>query len=712
MFSNIFFNKIFYQKIFKFRFKFYIKNLRLILKFTLKKFRATNYRILETILNKLSFILIEILFFVFSGFAFTVNTMANPDSLINSATQLQIVKENSFLLETGKTIDFFYLERSNFYSPIKLISFNTSSFLLETGLPSNFYDLSLYHSSQKKLSLLLNGIVLNEPLTNLFDLRDFRFDEVDSIVILSPLRAFLFSRNNDESGIYLIEKNRFSIKPFSRIKYMEAPYDNLFFDGIFNVSFSRNFNFDFGITKHNALGRFKNSEKDLWAGKLKFVYIFNEKLNFDLTYRYSKSLVRFNEGININNPNLLPNETITDILYDNQRAIVINDDAYHKWTFNIVNLNGNLELEEYTSKFNLYFNQSLREFRDNEHKQDSLKILQNHWSKIWGINLRQQFPLGFNQFEFNFNFEKIIIESPFYFSKVNENRSSISALYKLTLLKSLVPSFYIKANKLPNQPVLYSFGSDVQFRFTKLISMFIGYSQFKNLYSYDELYFNNFDLTGSYSNASIFWSKLILNHKIFNISIEGFLKTISNPSKQNNFYSSENSTIIRDYFPEKLKTYGTNLLLKFHVWKITSNINFTYSDQLNTFQQNQYHKIDQPRFLTRTEIFYRGNFFKESLDLLLGIRLVGFSSFSGKSFSPEKLIFVDTRAYGDSIINFSSVKIPANFTLDIFASGRVQDAANVYLSLENIFNRKFYLMPYYPVNDIQFRFGISWEFWD
>lgn len=667
---------------------------------------------METILNKLSLILIEILFFVFSGFAFTVNTMANPDSLINSATELQIVKENSFLLETGKTIDFFYLERSNFYSPINLISFNTSSFLLETGLPSNFYDLSLYHSSQKKLSLLLNGIVLNEPLTNLFDLRDFRFDEVDSIVILSPLRAFLFSRNNDESGIYLIEKNRFSIKPFSRIKYIEAPYDNLFFDGIFNVNFSRNFNFDFGITKHNALGRFKNSEKDLWAGKLKFVYIFNEKLNFDLTYRYSKSLVRFNEGINIKNPNLLPNETITDILYDNQRAIVINDDAYHKWTFNIVNLNGNLELEEYTSKFNLYFNQSLREFRDNEHKQDSLKILQNHWSKIWGINLRQQFPLGFNQFEFNFNFEKIIIESPFYFSKVNENRSSISALYKLTLLKSLVPSFYIKANKLPNQPVLYSFGSDVQFRFTKLISMFIGYSQFKNLYSYDELYFNNFDLTGSYSNASIFWSKLILNHKIFNISIEGFLKTISNPSKQNNFYSSENSTIIRDYFPEKLKTYGTNLLLKFHVWKITSNINFTYSDQLNIFQQNQYHKIDQPRFLTRTEIFYRGNFFKESLDLLLGIRLVGFSSFSGKSFSPEKLIFVDTRAYGDSIINFSSVKIPANFTLDIFASGRVQDAANVYLSLENIFNRKFYLMPYYPVNDIQFRFGISWEFWD
>lgn len=663
-------------------------------------------------MNKLSLILIEILFFVSIGFAFTVNTMAKPDSLINSATELQILKENSFLLETGKTIDFFYLERSNFYSPINLISFNTSSFLLETGLPSNFYDLSLYHSSQKKLSLLLNGIVLNEPLTNLFDLRDFRFDEVDSIVILSPLRAFLFSRNNDESGIYLIEKNRFSLKPFSRIKYIEAPYDNLFFDGIFNVNFSRNFNFDFGITKHNALGRFKNSEKDLWAGKLKFVYIFNDKLNFDLAYRYSKSLVRFNEGININNPNLLPNETITNILYDNQRAIVINDDAYHKWTFNIVNLNGNLELEKYTSKLNLYFNQSLREFRDNEHKQDSLKILQNHWSKIWGINLHQQIPLEFNQFEFNLNFEKIIIESPFYFSKINENRSSISALYKLTLLKSLVPSLYIKANKIPNQPVLYSFGSDVQFRFTKLISMFVGYSQFKNLYSYDELYFNNFDLTGSYSNASIFWSKLILNHKIFNISIEGFLKTISNPSKQNNFYSSENSTIIRDYFPEKLKTYGTNLLLKFHVWKITSNINFTYSDQLNIFQQNQYHKIDQPRFLTRTEIFYRGNFFKESLDLLFGIRLVGFSSFSGKSFSPEKLIFVDTRAYGDSIINFSSTKIPANFTLDMFASGRVQDAANVYLSLENIFNRKFYLMPYYPVNDIQFRFGISWEFWD
>ncbi len=104
--------------------------------------------------------------------------------------------------------------------------------------------------------------------------------------------------------------------------------------------------------------------------------------------------------------------------------------------------------------------------------------------------------------------------------------------------------------------------------------------------------------------------------------------------------------------------------------------------------------------------------FKNSLDLIAGVRLKLFSSFAGRSFSPSKLSFVDVRTYNDSLLNFSLITIPANFTIDLVASGKIKEAAIVYLSIENLLDRKFYLSPYYPTNDIQFRFGIAWEFYD
>jgi outer membrane receptor protein involved in Fe transport len=64
------------------------------------------------------------------------------------------------------------------------------------------------------------------------------------------------------------------------------------------------------------------------------------------------------------------------------------------------------------------------------------------------------------------------------------------------------------------------------------------------------------------------------------------------------------------------------------------------------------------------------------------------------------------------LFNFASIRIPSNFTIDLFASGRVKENAIVYISIENLLDRKFYLVPYYPANDIQFRFGIAWEFYD
>lgn len=640
-------------------------------------------------------------------FADSIKNIIHRDSIIPIRT-ISFVKSNSLVIDKST------LERSNFFSPIHLIGWNTNSFLLDPGLPSNFFEFKLFQSDQRSTSYLINDRELNEPLTGLFDLRDFRFDELESIEFIIPTRSFLLSRDNNENAVILNEFKRYSSIPYSRLKYIEAPYDNLFFDGLFNVNFTRKNNFEFGITKHNAQGRFINSEKDLWAGKLKLTHCFSNKINFDFTYRYLKSLVRFNEGINLKNPLLFSGSSIDEILYDNQKALPVNDDAYHKWTFNTLDFNAVIKPnEKFQTLISTYYIHSLREFRDNEHKSDSLKVFDDHITKTYGITLKENLQFLFNRMELSFNFENISIESPHYFSDVSDKKLNAYLFNQFNLIQKITPSIYFKitANDNFNNP-LSSYGSDINFEINETISFTFGYSNFKKLLSYDEKYFYHFNLIKDYSTVAMYYGDLKLRTENFSIESEVYFKQIKNNSIQSDFYSIEQNNSILNSLPEEQKSFGGKLNFESSIWKILNRLIVLYNDNLIKFSGSEFHKITSPRYQVRFEIFYKDILFKNSLNLMAGFRFYGFSSFNGRNFSPSKLTFVDIRTQNDTLFNAALIKIPSNFLIDLIISGRVKESANVYFSIENIFNRKFFYIPYYPANDRQFRFGLTWEFYD
>ena len=623
----------------------------------------------------------------------------------------------SLISSNSQFIDKFLIDRKNFFSPIHLINWQTNSFLLDLGLPSNFYDFSLFQADNRSTSFLINNYELNDPLTNIIDLRDLRFDEFESIEIIFPTRSFLLSRYNNPATIVFNEWKRYSPIPYSRIKYIEAPYDNLFFDGMFNVNLTKKINFEFGITKHNAFGRFINSEKDLWAGKLKSTYYLSNQLNFNLTYRYSKSLTRFNEGINLNNPLLAPEEPVENILYDNQRALVINDDAYHKWTNHRINFQTLFKLSDFSlTQMDFYFNQSLREFRDNEHKADSLRVFKNYWSKVFGFELKENANFSFNQLELQLRFEKSLIESPvnnFTFLKKIDYQLMGYAFYELNLFERIKPSFYVKytgINKI--EDIFFSYGTDLTFKISNKVNFILGYSDFDQILSYDEKLFSA--ITGLKNiRTRIFSGRFSYSTDNLKFNLESYYREAKVPSFVYSDYRSieYNGSIIKPY-PELEKLFGGKFDVQYSFLKVNSTFSVLFNDRIQNFNGTTFHRIIQPRFQSRFEVYYRDLLFKSSLDLIAGFRVNIFSSFSARSFSPSNLYFVDVRTYNDTLFNFASIRIPSNFTIDLFASGRVKENAIVYISIENLLDRKFYLVPYYPANDIQFRFGIAWEFYD
>ena len=71
-----------------------------------------------------------------------------------------------------------------------------------------------------------------------------------------------------------------------------------------------------------------------------------------------------------------------------------------------------------------------------------------------------------------------------------------------------------------------------------------------------------------------------------------------------------------------------------------------------------------------------------------------------------------------TIVNFvpTSTLIPGSFSpsfqLDFFLAGKIQNSATVYFVFENLFNAKYFIVPYYPKQARGIRFGVAWEFLD
>jgi hypothetical protein len=56
-----------------------------------------------------------------------------------------------------------------------------------------------------------------------------------------------------------------------------------------------------------------------------------------------------------------------------------------------------------------------------------------------------------------------------------------------------------------------------------------------------------------------------------------------------------------------------------------------------------------------------------------------------------------------------STDIESWLTIDFTLSGEIQKAAIVYFTWENLFDWKYYITPYYPMQQRNMRFGIAWE---
>ncbi|MCX8010158.1 MAG: putative porin [Ignavibacteria bacterium] len=644
-----------------------------------------------------------------------IDTLAILDSLRKALLGDSVITIKSLRIKnpfTEHTLKPINLLTDNFYDVYNQINFLPNSFVRDLGSPSHLSEVILQGNGWRKSSYFIDGLNLNDPFTNTYDLQELRCEELQSIDLITNTRAFLYGRTNEKVSVIFNSKEFYSVQPYSRIKYIESQYNNLYLDGIFNVNVHRRINLDLGVKKHSAPGRFRNSEFDIWAGKIKLTHFLSNAINWNLAYRYIKSLYRFNEGVDVANIVLRPNENLEDVLYDEQKAPVQNSDANQTSSKHTLNLqfrgkffDDSLSL----SKADFYFIQHLREFRQGEVDTRLTKIENNHWTKLFGAKLQQNFNLGNNKFEFTANLERKIIESPFVHDKLIRNNFQSYLLWEYQISDLIVPAVYIKYLNYGKRSSI-NFGGDITFYPSQNFSGYFGASYYTFYPSVDQSYYNRDSIIeGRTLNL---YSKLTYQNDFLKLSIDYFFyqnKATEYLKRSILFpYSLEEINGI-NLIPElKSLQHGGSLSGEIKFWKTITNL----SVSIIRTSEDDYATLYQPRYKINLGIYFKDRLFNNSLDLTAGLRFNYFTSYYGLGFAGEKIYYVNSKIIEGVEKNYSQIKIPSNYRLDVFASGIIKESATVYIAIENITNNKFYLEPYYPINDIGLRFGIAWEFLD
>jgi hypothetical protein len=584
------------------------------------------------------------------------------------------------------------------------ISYSPFGFVRDLGSIGQPNEVVIYGNGFGNSSYLVNGISTNNRLTNSLDLNLFQSESIDSIEIIPLPQGFLYNEMNNPATVNFISRDFHTSKPYSRIRFYQAPNEEGFFDGIFSSNLSRRLGLYTELTHQSTDPKYKNTDYGLWAGSVRLRYLLNNSFNIIGGYSYYQSNVGLNGGVDLDSiKQITPANQVEEILFSSIQAPVNYIDRYQKVSSHnlnvrvLANLIGNKPTD-----LTFYYQSSLIEFRQNENispvpstwKWDSSwryeRIIHDNEFNTYGAKLSQKFETAFLNIYSEALYESTKLNSPLVNS--DERINAFSALAKASLILSndeqkIIPSFF---GKYLNYDGSNYFGAGAEFSWiiNNNFSIYTGFSKYQRPFNYLRLITNGIPLNDNQSDYTILETSIGYNDKSLNVSAGYFLQELV--SKVTNDKTLQ----------------GLNLKFDWHLWKILLSTNSTYY-----FIQDDKDNFPLPDFTSNGGIYYVDTLFNSNLKLKTGINyhLIGKRGYQFIDFETFEIVR-SIRTNGNVILPFVNVKPSVQF--DFFLAGKIQDAATIYFVFENMLNEKYYIVPYYPKQERGLRLGVAWEFLD
>lgn len=536
------------------------------------------------------------------------------------------------------------------------------------GQPNETY---LYGVGNNGISYFEDGIMQNSRLQNFFDLNSIQTESIDSVEIAPLPRGFLYGSFNNMVSVNFITRDFVPPQPYTRIKYYQGPNGEAMIDGLFNQKIYNKFDISFDFTNRKFDFLYANSAYSNWQTKLKIKYYLNNKINIQGTYGFENSKVGLNGGVNIDT--LIQNNlNVNEYLYSDIQAPVNSYSNTQKYKFHYVNLRMlSTYFDNSITDFNVYYKFDYTELNQ---PTDTTYYKTVNKNKIYGVSLRQDYKKDLFDFQFNGIYETSDLkyysstDSSFNYYPVSYNNFSVSAVASLHLLDStLVPSVFYKFsnesgnNYLPELNGSYNgYGADITYNPFDKLKFYLGFSNFRTRAGSN--YSHSFEAGISSSFGSLF-----TDVKLFK---RGALQV-------NNLYPFLNNT---NYINQDLTGIGANINYMF--WKFLLETRTSYYQTGNSSELLYLF----PKISFTGGVYYKNIVFSNNLNLKTGLLY----TFIGKR-------------------NSSVGELSSNWKLDLTAAGEIKKVAMIYFTWENLFDNKYYIIPYYPMYRRGIRIGLAWE---
>ena len=568
------------------------------------------------------------------------------------------------------------------------------------GQPSKF---QLFGSNLN--SIIVDGIDFTERHTNAFDLFLFRSEYINTLAIPLPTNAFLYSNANASSALNIFTFDRIAKEPYTRIRYYQAPNDEGFIDGYFNIHPTRKLNVYGGFQNSSTGSNYSYSEYGLWNADVKIRYMLNNTFNFLFYFNHSRSVAELNGGVDYEKLLSSFSSTIAQsILYDPFEAPVKFGNRYQKITRNnvVFKVLSRL-LSKKSGEINVYYLTHLTEFRQDEKSRNG--IFANDRFKTIGMNFLQPFCTGgFNLSVFGTSERTFSTLNSYGLEKSRTIFSLGGTLSTDFGNKKIMPVAFAKFSNLDGKSFL-GYGINIKLHPIPKLEATLGASKFSIPRGIESEALRKIGEAAD-NHAQVFFASIDFKNSNFHFSFSIFNRKESNEEYWAEKDSAKSSKLKEKYvlYYRKNSTSGGNIFLSAKIWKIKGELNFTYYFlSKNEIREN-------PEFSALGGLFYIDTLFDKNLAMKTGVyfKSNGGQNYWQYEFQVRKPIYY---VYSSTSVRpFGEGTTPFNWTLNLFFAGTIQKRATVYAVLENVFDNKYYIVPYYPMPSRTFRFGVAWEF--
>ncbi|MFA7229414.1 MAG: putative porin, partial [Melioribacteraceae bacterium] len=578
------------------------------------------------------------------------------------------------------------------------------------GYPNELF---IYGNGNGNLSSLADGVSINNRLSNSPGLNQFQSESIGSIEIIPSVRGFLFSNMNNSASVNLISRDPDPRKPYSRLRYYQGSNSEALLDGIFSFNPFDRLNANLEISNHSSEPNFINSDFSNWSGTARLRYLLSKKINIIASYRYSKSVIQLNGGVDVDSiRNGFDSSEFNDILYDRLRAPVNYPHRYQKSAVNDLRLRLLADLSDNSiSDLTFYYQSNLLEFRQNEESEVSesviKKIIDNNSDKTAGFNFSQKLKFNFAEVNSYTNFERSTFNSPLLDEETLKSSFSQTVAASLNLLGELIrPALFGKFLRYSGENY-YGFGADASVRFSELFILYAGASSYEKPRSIWEERFILPELKPGGEKTSSLELSVSYNDNSTDASIGYFYRSTANALLSTTYTDYPAAERSHFFKAGDVTLSGMNFNVNFKFWKIL------LSSNTSIYLPGNRKDFKLPDYSSNGGIYYVDSLFDNNLHLKAGLNYYSLGERDYINFDFERNIssayYHNPAVTASSILNFP---LSSSFQIDFFLAGTIQERATVYFVFENLLDAQYYIIPHYPNQPRGIRFGISWEFLD